>query len=139
MHRSICMLREARVVRYHADRRSAGVQFFQQIHYRFAIARIEISGRLIREQNRGSTGKRARDRDTLLLPTAELARQMFGPMAHPDAFERLCNCALAITRAHPALSQRQLHTFINGEIANQIETLENETDLAIANTGALRE
>src|SRR5436305_6910440 len=81
----------------------------------------------------------ARDCDTLLLSTAELARQMFGPMAHPDAFERVCNCALAIARAHPAISQRQLHIFINGEISNQIETLENETDLAIANTGTLRE
>src|SRR4029078_2214320 len=133
------MLREARVMRYHADRRPAGVQFFQQIHYRFAIARIEISGRLIREQNRRFTGKGARDRDSLLLSTAELARQMFGTMAHPDAFECLCHRALAIARAHPAISQRQLHIFINGEIANQIETLENETDLAVANTSPLRE
>src|SRR5437868_5063981 len=85
------------------------------------------------------TGIRARDRDTLLLSTAELTRQVFGPMAHPDAFERLCHCALAIARAHPAISQRQLHIFINGEIANQIETLENETDLAVANTSPLRE
>ena len=119
MHGAVRMLREARVVRYHADRRAAGVQFFQQIHYRFAIARIEISSRLIREQNRRFTGKRARDRDTLLLSTAELARQMFGAMAHSDAFERVCNCALAIARAHPAISQRQLDIFINGEIANQ--------------------
>jgi hypothetical protein len=28
MHGAVRMLREARVVRYHADRRSAGVQFF---------------------------------------------------------------------------------------------------------------
>src|SRR5205085_829141 len=127
MHRTIGMLRETRVVRYHANGRAAGVQFFQQIHYRFAVARIEISGWLIRQQNRRFTSKRARDRDTLLLSTAKLARQMFGPMAHPDTLQRLRDRALAIARAHPAISQWQLHIFVNGKIADQIETLENET------------
>src|SRR6266581_2775299 len=94
---------------------------------------------IIREQDRGFTSERARDRDTLLLSTAELTRQMFGPMAHPDPLQRLRNRALAIARAHPAIGQRQLHIFVNGEIADQIEALENETDLAITNTGALRE
>jgi hypothetical protein len=30
-----------------------GVQLLEQIHDRFAVARIEVTGRLVREQDRG--------------------------------------------------------------------------------------
>ena len=45
----------------------------------------------------------------------------------------------AVARAHSAISQRQLDVFENRQVADQIEALENESDLAIANSRALRE
>ena len=45
----------------------------------------------------------------------------------------------ALARAHAAIGQRQLDVFKNGQIADQIEALENEPDLAIADAGAIRE
>ena len=70
MHSAICVLRKTRVVRYHANGRTGGMQFFEQIHDRFAVARIEIPGRLVREQDCGFTGKSTRYRHSLLLTAA---------------------------------------------------------------------
>ena len=49
--RSAC-LRVARVVRDHADRRAFAVQFLQQAHHGFAVLRVQVTGRLVREQDR---------------------------------------------------------------------------------------
>src|SRR5438105_14598743 len=49
MHGSIGMLGEPLVVRNYANHRATGVQFREQIHNGFTVARIEIPGRLIRE------------------------------------------------------------------------------------------
>jgi hypothetical protein len=55
------------VVGDHANRGAVGVQLAQQVHHRFAIFRIEISGWLIRKQNRGLTSQRTRYGNPLLL------------------------------------------------------------------------
>ena len=88
MDGAIGVLRKTRVVRDHADGRAAGVQFLQQIHDRFAVARVEVAGRFVRQKDGRLARERARDRDTLLLAAGKLARQMFGAMSHADAFER---------------------------------------------------
>ena len=51
MHRAIGMLCKAFVVRDHANRRAACVQFFQQIHDCLAVAGIEIARWFVREKN----------------------------------------------------------------------------------------
>src|SRR5690349_6513328 len=73
MHGAICMLSEALVVRNHANRGAALMQFAEQMHDGFAVVRIEVTGGLVRKQNRRSAGKRASNGDALLLTTGELA------------------------------------------------------------------
>ena|SRR5438477_8411665 len=63
---------------------------------------------------------------------------MFRAMSHANAFERLRHGRLAIGRAHPTIGQRELNVFINSEITNQIEALEDEADLPVTNAGPLR-
>src|SRR6202040_209930 len=116
-----------------------GVQFLEQIHYRFTVAGVEISGRFVREQDRRLTSESARDSHALLLTTRELARQMFCPMRHSYAVERLRDQSFSITRAHSAISQRQFDVLENRQVADQIEALENETDLAVPDPGAVGE
>src|SRR5712691_3737158 len=58
---AIGVLREPLVVRDRANCQEAGVQFLEQIHYRFTVAGVEISGRLVREQNRRLARKGARN------------------------------------------------------------------------------
>jgi len=39
----------ARIVRYHADRGAFAVQLAQQVHHRFAVLRVQVSSRLVRQ------------------------------------------------------------------------------------------
>src|SRR6185503_8382697 len=57
----------ARIVRDHADRGAAAMQFAQQLHHCFAILRVEVTGRFVREQNRRLAGDGAGHGDALLL------------------------------------------------------------------------
>ena len=57
----------ARVVRNHADRSSAAVQFKKKFHDGLPIGRIEVSGRIIREKDGGFTSQRTSNRYALLL------------------------------------------------------------------------
>ena len=114
------------------------MQLAQQLHDRFAALRIEIARRLVGEQNDRLARDRARHGDALLLSARELARQMFRPMRHAHAFERLGDALAALGRPHAAIGERQLDVLEHGEIADQIEALEDEPDLAIADARALR-
>src|SRR5687768_3638614 len=69
--RAVRVARVARVVRDHADRRPLAVQLAQQLHDRLAVLGVEVSGRLVREQDRRRAGDRARDSDALLLAARE--------------------------------------------------------------------
>ena len=57
----------SRIVGDDADRRAAGVQLVEHVHQRFTTLRIEIAGRLIREQDGGTAGNCSSDGDELLL------------------------------------------------------------------------
>lgn len=85
---AICVLSETLVVRDHANRGAPLVQFAEQMHYRFAVVRIEVTSRLVCKQDRRSARKGAGNCDALLLTTGQLARQMFCPMRHPDTLQR---------------------------------------------------
>ena len=71
------------------DRRSACMERFEQRDDRGAGGAVEVAGRLVGEHDRGLTDERARNRDTLALPTRELRRPEPGPMAETDPGERL--------------------------------------------------
>src|ERR1700721_1954135 len=59
---------------------------------------------------------------------------MTNAVRHADALERLHYPRLALRRRHPlTIGQRQLNVLEHGEIADQVETLEDETDLLVAN------
>jgi hypothetical protein len=63
---------------------------------------------------------------------------MLHAVLHAHALERLLYPALPLRRPHPAVRQRQLHIFVNGQVANQVERLENEPDLPVADARPLR-
>src|SRR5215210_121368 len=120
----------ARIVRYHANRRASRVQFLEQVHHRLAALRIEVAGGLVRQEDNRLASHRARDSDALLLTTGELARQVFGSMRHADPFERRCDPLASFARRHSTVGERQLDILEDAQIANQVEALENESDLA---------
>src|ERR1700730_8201845 len=139
MHCAVCVLRETLVVRDHANCGATLMQLSEQPHHRSTIARIEVASRLVGQQNRRPAGKRTRDCDALLLAARELAWQMFCPMRHAHALQSFGHKRFPVTRAHAAIGEWQFDILKNAEIADQIETLKNETDLAIADAGTLSE
>src|SRR6266487_1950428 len=118
MHGAIGMLSEALVVRDHANCGATLMQFSEQTHDRFAIARVKVSSRLVRQQNRRPAGKRTRDCDTLLLATRELTGQMFCSMRHANSLQSFGDKRFAVTGAHAAIGQRQFNILKNAEIAD---------------------
>ena len=56
-----------RVVRGQADRCAIGVELREHLHERFAALRIEIARWLVGQEDRGTAGNRAGDRDELLV------------------------------------------------------------------------
>src|SRR5271165_3222271 len=64
---------------------------------------------------------------------------MLDAMRHADALQRFLHALLALRAAHAAIGQGQLDVLIHGEVADEVERLEDEADLAVANAGALRE
>ncbi len=57
-------------MRDQADGCAVLVEFGEQLHYRFAVVRIEISRWFVRHQDEWVTGKRASHSYTLLLTAA---------------------------------------------------------------------
>ena len=62
----------------------------------FAVLRIQVSGRLVREQDGRIAGQRARDRHALLLTARELRRIMLDAVRHAHALQRLVDALLAL-------------------------------------------
>src|SRR6185369_141924 len=57
-------------------------------------------------------------------------------MRHTNALECVSDALLSLGRAHPAISQRQLDVLVNGQVADQIEALKDESDFAVSDSGA---
>src|SRR5579864_197374 len=78
--------------------------------------------------------------NALLLTAGKLRRVMTNAVRHANALEGFHHALLAIGRGHPLpVSQGQLDVLIDGEIANQVKTLEDEANLLIANARARAE
>src|SRR4029434_5755452 len=102
-----------------------------------AVGRIEISDRLVSQQDQGIACNRSRHGDTLLLTAGQLTRKMLCAMGHAHAFERIHHSLLAFGGFDPSIGQWQLDILKYVEVANQVKTLKNKSDLAIPDAGAL--
>ena len=67
MDRPIGIARITRIMRHHADGRAAAMQLAEQVHHLFAILRVQVTSRLVSEQNGRVTGERTGHSDALLL------------------------------------------------------------------------
>ena len=60
-------------------------------------------------------------------------------MRHADLLERLVDPLLALGGRHAAVGQRQLDVLEDREVADEVEALEDEADLAVADARPLGE
>src|SRR5689334_18388444 len=103
MDRTIGVRGVAGIVRDHADRGAAAVQLAEQLHDRLAIRRVEVTRRLVREQDQRIAGDGARYRDALLLTAGELCGIVLHAVAHAHPLESVLDALLALARRHTAV------------------------------------
>src|SRR5580658_8486970 len=72
VHLALSMSSETRIVRHHADRGAFLVQLLQQLHHCFAVLRVQVSGRLVSQQDRRRSGQCTRHSHALLLTARKL-------------------------------------------------------------------
>src|ERR1700691_6347862 len=72
MDLAIGMAGEARIVRDHADGRALAMQILEQLHDGLGVARVQVSGGLVSQQDGRRTGQRTGYGDALLLTAGEL-------------------------------------------------------------------
>ena len=78
----------------HERRPMMAVQRHEQLEDLRAVARVQVAGRLIGEEDLGTVRKGARDGDTLLFAASELRWIVMSALAQPDLVDQL-PCPLA--------------------------------------------
>src|ERR1044071_5396883 len=124
-----------RIMRDHDDGASLGVHFTQLAENDFFIHGVKVAGRLVGQNDVRIVYKSAGDADALLLAAGKLRRQMLGAVFEADLVERgqrfgLVRHAMKVLRQHDVFKRR--------EIWDQVELLEDETDLFRAEAVQLR-
>src|SRR5262245_19080100 len=112
------------------DGRSTGIDFTKQVHDFERQIRIEISGRFVREYERGIVDERPGDRDALLLSAGEVPGIRIDAMLQAHPLEHLKGAATLLSRRHTEHFQDEGDVFKHGTRRDQFEVLEDEPDAA---------
>ena len=135
---ALAVLRDVRLVRDQHDRDALIVQLLEERHDLDRHVAVEVSRRLVGEQQRRARHERARDRDALLLTARQLARMVIEPIAEPDAPQRVGGQRLRVLPpARAVVQQRQLDVVERRGAREQVEALEDEAELLVSEVGEL--
>lgn len=129
----------ARIVRDH-DNRFAGVarEGTENVENFGGGSGIQIAGRFVSDDQARIGDEGACDGDTLFLAAGKLFGQMMHARAEADEFESDFDLFLASAAGKLGEQERQFDVFERGEDRNQIERLENKSDVLISPIGELR-
>ncbi len=108
------------------------VERLEDAHDLVAHLRVEVAGRLVGEQDPRPADDRPGDGDALLLAARELRREVVHPRAEADAIERRLGQLPPLGVRHAPVEQRNLHVVEHAQVADQVEDLEDEADLLVA-------
>ena len=83
----------------------------------------------------GLADERAGDGDALALAAGELVRPVVHAVREPDRLERRLGAGAPLGPRHAAVDERQLDVRERGRARQELEGLEDEADLAVAEVG----
>src|SRR5438874_2853940 len=113
------------------DGRALGVQLLKKLHDLFTLARVQVAGRFVGENQFRAGDDRARHANELLLATGELTRiQIFFP-DDLKAVERICYHGRALAPADFPIRQRDFEILVDRQIIEQMILLEHESDVLV--------
>src|ERR1700726_3262353 len=124
----IILIHQRDVVGRDDDGGAGLVQFDEKPQQPPAERWIDISGRLVRQQQLRARDHGARDRRALLLAAGQDRRQRVHAFAEPDPFQEIDHL-LAVGRFVAADdAERQRHVFIGGHVVEQPKILQHDAD-----------
>ncbi len=122
-------------MRHHDQRRAfAPVEFEKKFEHLLAGLAVEITGRLVGEQNRRLGDEGARESHALLFAAGELNRVVIEAIGQADACKEFAR-ALRRFRTRAGQFGGQQDILFRGQRRDQLEGLKNEADLASAHLG----
>src|SRR2546422_2369841 len=124
-------------VRDHHDGLTLRVQVGEDLHDLLTRGRVEVAGRLVGEQDAGVVHQCSRDGHALALAARQLVRLVLHPVPEPHALQRPRRLRATRLRPEPRVDERQLHVVQGGRAGEQVERLEDEADLLVADPGQL--
>ena len=110
----------------------AARQALEEAHDVLGRRRVEVARRLVGQQDRGAVDERARDGHALPLPARELVGPVRHAVAQPDRAERLGRPRAALGPRDARVDERQLDVLEAVLARQQVERLEDEPDLPVA-------
>jgi hypothetical protein len=116
----------------------AAVEIAHEVDELSGVARVEIGGRLVGEDEGRAVDDGAGDRHALTFSSGEQVGAMPGARGEADAFEGVSDSPAALGAIESLNQQRVLDIFRRGEHGNEIERLEDESDFFTAEDGGLR-
>ena len=121
------------IVRHHDDGLAELlVQARQDGEHFLRRGRIQIPRRLVGQNQSGIGDNRSGDRDALLLAAGKLPRIVVHPVAQADQLQRRGRVLHPLLLLQMRQRQGQLHVLHRRQHRNQIEGLENESDILVA-------
>ena len=133
----------AQVVRYQDEREVLlPAESHDQFEDQARVFAVKIPRRLVGEQDGSAIGKAARDGDALAFSAGELGGKMMQTRFESDCFQQFDGPVFSLGDGAVRFKHRDLHVLERGESREQMEGLENETDLVgaiLGEIGALRE
>ena len=125
------------LVRHEHDRVAGAVQAIEERHDLDAGFRVEIPGRLVGQENRRIVDQSPGDGDALSLTAGQLVRAVVHARAQFDLVERSLGALDTVSLGDAGIDQRQLDVVQRGRARQQVEGLEDETDLLVADARQL--
>ena len=119
------------------DRVSARVQLLEERHDLASGLRVQVSGRLVGEEDRRIVDERPRDRDALTLSAGELVRLVRHPVREAHGLQRLDGPLAALAARQTRIDERELDLLQSVRAREQVERLKHEADLLVADRGKL--
>ena len=97
--------------------------------------RVQRAGRLVGQDHRRVRDQRSCDRDALLLPARQLRGHVVDARAEPDLVQRRERPIVPGGPVHAGVGQRQLDVLQCARTRDQVEALEHEADVTVADVG----
>ncbi|SVE39800.1 uncharacterized protein METZ01_LOCUS492654, partial [marine metagenome] len=137
MDLSFGVFRDIVLVRNNNDRLPLTIQLHEHAHHLLTSDRIEVSRRLIRQEEGWIVDKRSSDGHTLPLSPGEFGWSMTHTIAQANENQLLFSSAPALLRTHTGIDKREFDVVECSRARKQVKGLEDESNLPVAYAGEL--